>query len=640
MIKTVAVDRDLERHDVMLKSVGKYLKKTKKKLHKYELTLQNQPDLEFAHPDEFVEFDRKLYENLFSDKPAALPSLRKLHKDYMVANPHPIYLSTGEIVLSKEARNAIERDRLSRKVSTRCMDALNEIRKNKFFGKSKAFGTEAEGEVLKVLKIKNPKNEFNEYMRVLTRKRPIHDTKELMGTETRGCGPLKNVDISSIPIFQKKDSAFQIPFKSSARSSAETAEEKKDRLLKHRGADMNPRKTLSPLRERNFSRSIDQSHMTPFNPASGESSIGHRSPISTIRSPGKCNIFPRGFPKDPLQVKIEECSPTSDDGEDIKLLFNTSNHEGKYYFGDTGDFIKSATKESRTAGHVKHVDYTMGALVNRSKGAVSRASASASTFSYGSEDDISVCACIVYFDSILFLTFYTQISERSLSVSVEESIETLSNKELKQSERDREQKLLDLASPTATAWSLKKNKSAFGSPKVAQYTKLEKKESEGDLFATNTSRTFDFPHNLAELRPALRKWYRENEIYSPVRPKTSRFLTEEKKTKYMTIAPELLLPEDYDGETVSIEEAEMMYREFSKSRSEKEMAKSNTESQNGDDVETVSSQNVNSVSSDDQGNDDLVLTELEEMKLYGNFDESGLKNILGGFGGAGLLVSR
>ena len=64
MIKTVEIERELEREEHMIKTVGKYIKKTKRKLHQYELTLQNQPDLERATKSEFVEFDKKLYGNL------------------------------------------------------------------------------------------------------------------------------------------------------------------------------------------------------------------------------------------------------------------------------------------------------------------------------------------------------------------------------------------------------------------------------------------------------------------------------------------------------------------------------------------------------------------------------------------------
>ena len=128
----------------MIKTVGKYIKKTKRKLHQYELTLQNQPDLERATKSEFVEFDKKLYGNLAAgewsflfcihieiemfltskqlphlDKPEELPSIRKVKQDYKLAHPHPIYLSTGELILSKETKDAIEKDRLSRVVSTR-----------------------------------------------------------------------------------------------------------------------------------------------------------------------------------------------------------------------------------------------------------------------------------------------------------------------------------------------------------------------------------------------------------------------------------------------------------------------------------------------------------------------------------------
>ena len=70
-LKTVDIERELEREEYMLKSVGKYIKKTKRKLHQYELTLQNQPDLERALKSEFIEFDKKLYGNLLAGKCSA-----------------------------------------------------------------------------------------------------------------------------------------------------------------------------------------------------------------------------------------------------------------------------------------------------------------------------------------------------------------------------------------------------------------------------------------------------------------------------------------------------------------------------------------------------------------------------------------
>ena len=63
-IQTVDIERELEREEYMLNTVGKYIKKTKRKLHRYELTLQNQPDFERASKSEFIDFDRKLYSDL------------------------------------------------------------------------------------------------------------------------------------------------------------------------------------------------------------------------------------------------------------------------------------------------------------------------------------------------------------------------------------------------------------------------------------------------------------------------------------------------------------------------------------------------------------------------------------------------
>ena len=219
----------------------------------------------------------------------------------------------------------------------------------------------------------------------------------LLGKETADCGPLHLVDKAKIPLFQKKDVYYQIAFKASSRDTPESSETIKDRLLERRGYSLNERK-LSPLRERIRTRAMDRTNLTPFTPTSGQSSIGHPSPISIIPSPGKTNIFPQGFPKDPLVTRIEEedikndRSNADDEGDfkEINFMFDLSCHNGKYYFDDTAEFLKAVTREKKNAGRIKRIDYAMGALEARSKtNFLARASEAGSSFSYGSEDDFS-----------------------------------------------------------------------------------------------------------------------------------------------------------------------------------------------------------------------------------------------------------
>ena len=514
------------------------------------------------------------------------------------------------------------------------------------------FGVEPEGEVIGQRKIVDG---FNTTYRQIRRKRPVGDLSALLGKETASCGPLHLVDKAKIPLFQRKDVYYQVAFKTSSRDKPESSEKKKERLLERRGHTPNERK-LSPLRERIKTRGMDRSNLTPFTPTSGESSIGHRSPISTIPSPGKTNIFPQGFPKDPLVTRIEDRSFEEEDEEEdgvdegdfkeINFMFDLSCHNGKYYFDDTAEFLKAVTKEKKNAGRVKKVDYTMGALVGRStSNFLARASEAGSSFSYGSEDDFSLC---LNDDENSIMEGEITRENGSPTMSIETSA--------KQEEIESLQKL-DFASPTATGWNEKLDRAMFN-PSKNKYrvsknnkkVKLSTKEEGKEKVLTQC----DLPHDLGELKPALRKWYKDNEIHSPVRPQTTNYLKKEKETKYMQIAPELLLPDEYDGETAHGEEADAMYDKFKKQqrvieeqmkaneRKEREDLEKQGEIDGGDmegDFATYIDENgyereLLSARSDQMAEDDekglYALSEIDELKLKGVDVDAYMEGLMSG----------
>ena len=224
---------------------------------------------------------------------------------------------------------------------------------------------------------------------------------------------------------------------------------------------------------------------------------------------------------------------------------------------------------------------------------------------------------------------------------------------------------LDLASPTATAWTEKLNNIMFKPTKSKQNSSRDnsRKVASANEELTNEEDAIEYklPHDLGKLKPALRKWYKDNEIYSPVRPKTSNYLTKEKETKYMQIAPELLLPDNYEGEEVYGEEADAMYNEFKeqqrileelakeKERKEREDLEKQGEMDGGDkegDIATYIDEHrcereLLSARSDEMAADDkngiYALSELDELKLKGvDVDahlEGLMSNLLSGGGG-------
>ena len=599
MINVVEIDRQLELQEFMFKSVGTSIKKTKKKLHKYELTLQNQPDLEFSSREVFEEFDRKLYGQLASNAPTPFPSLISVKKEHKRKNPHPIYLSTGEVILSIEVKAAMERDRLSRVVSTRCIDALNDIRKNKHFGKSKTFGTEAEGEVLKTIKVTEG---YKTRDIVLTRKRPVHDPTVLLGKMTVGCDPLDPIDAHSLPLYQKH-LAYQLAFKAVGRQHAPADGLREARNVTP-GIFVSSTREISPLRQRNMSRALDGTNTSPFSPSSAQTTIGRRSPISTIRSPGKCNIFPRGYPRDPIKVRnknLQASHAIDDDESDHFEGVDIGNHKGKFYFHDTGLFIETVNKKSRLGrGHV-YKDYALGALSARRRVGTSLRSREG----IAQDDTMSL-------DSGIFLSEEEQYSDALALAAVDEM------------------KQLDLASPTATAWAAKKN-SQFANVQ-AKRLDLNKSSNQIPVTVSEINQTrFVFAKDMDNLRPAIRQWFKDHNIYSPVRPKASNFLKEHVHTDYMEIEKELLLPENYEGEEAFGEEADTIYESFKKEqRINEDLERMRLRAAQLDSSIADSEISIDS----DNSKDELEWTKSDELKLAGMTDQhlEGLKDVLHGFG--------
>lgn len=572
-MKSVEMDRDLERHELIINMVKKSLKGTKKKLQSYELALQTQPSLTAAKPQDFVEFDRLTDKILYGSKPPELPTLRKLKEDYQKAHPHPIFLSTGEVVLTKVEREKLEKDRLSRQISTKTLDGLQELRKSKQFGKTKMFGPEPAGEVLKTYRIIE---NYKERTRIVQRKEVIFDESNLIGKMTLDCPPLEKTDTGQIKMFNPSEGLYQLPFKSSERNHV-SAEDIRQRKLRINAKTSTPidRHELSPLRQRIMSRSLDQIDINAFSIRSPYSTLGRVSPISTIRSPSKVHIFPKGHPIDPIAAAQLKTSPAKDVGDDPSYFgdVNVEFYDGKFFFDPT---VKALAKYcTRPQNHIQK-DYTRGALVNWSD-----------TPNLAADDATSVA-----------------LSSGRLSLSTTES----------GSQRVREKK--DLIEPQFIKKVLEAKKQKVGKDKVERKPVL--KELSGDVI--------DLPHDIKDIKHALKRYYKDHDIYHPVRPATSRFLKENKPTTYMEIEKELLLPSNYDGETAYGDEAETMYMSFI------EEQRKNQELEKRARVQTHVEEDDNSsvVETDD---DDLSLSYLEELKLSGQLEHhQGLMAMLAGMG--------
>ena len=535
------LDRSLDLHEIMLKSVDRSLKSTKKKLHKYELTLQNQPDFEKSSPKDFMEFDINLYTELKKSPPEKFPSLLHIKREFKRLNPHPIKLSTGKIVLSKEAKDKIEKDRLSRKISTRTLDALQELRKDKHFGKSKTFGTGKIGEVLRTVKIKDG---YKEYSRNLIRQEPVYDEKNLLGKTTIDCEALEKSDKFSLPLFNPSIGSYQVAFKSPGRKNKNPHESSL-----HVNASMefltdSSGKDISPLRQRILSKTMDNSNINPFSSQSGLSSIGFKSPISTIRSPPQIKMHRlqghQGHHN--IDVKTHVLNDDEDSNEDNLDIneHNLSRHFGKYYSDETYKTVRTLIRKTSTFGNIVHKDFSLGALSLKSS--LNRPFAFSEA--YSTDDDSTVLSS----------------SSNNLSKN---------DQEIKFPKHSHKKKLLSINSQNNLNNSVQ------------------------DVNNNLNSKKFDPPKNLEDIGPTLRKWYEENKIYTPIRPKTTKYLKKQIPVTYMEIEKELILSPNYDGPKVDGEEVEILYNEFIRSKSEsnidivfKEFVKQETDEINEDDFST------------------------------------------------------
>jgi hypothetical protein len=502
------------------------------------------------------------------------------------------------------------------------------------------FGPEPEGEELRTVKFVE---DYKEKTRVLRRKGVVHDESTLLGKTTVDCLPLAHSDICNINLFKAPEGLYRVAFKSTERTR-ESAEEIKERNLKINGYSTLNQHELSPLRQRIRDRTFNEKSVNPFSNRSAVSTIGQSSPISTIRSPGKANIAPKGYPLDPLLVaslksgghgaeSIGTGSGSSSAGQvndpDDFADLNIKIHDGKYYFDGC---IKSLAERSIRLRNSLHKDYSKGALENWSR---------SSEFRIIDDDGDN---------GTRVSTLDDDDSSRALSsgrLSCASSSLPHSNAnplQVKGGLKTAGEKLgMSTNSLTKRKDIRGGNKSNFGeyeSPKRQPVKPQQEKQLFDQKDPAATTIIVDLPHDLKMIKHALKKIYEEKDIYTPVRPKTTKFLKKNEPTEYAEIEKELLLPVSYDGEVAYGDEADAMYHAFlveQRERAEQERLAWKEALKIDGENSTVLTEDE-SIAQDenyDQGDDEnLALTALEELKLSGQLvQHQGLKNFLQVMGG-------
>ena len=364
-MKAVHLESNLELKEIQQNQMKASMKKVRKKLQKFEMALSIRPEDEAQAKKQ----DDDLKAILMQHRPAQLPSLVDIQRKNKDDNPRPIKLSTGEVVLTRKEIEDRKRDQKSRIVPTAALEKLAESKKHKTFGVTSYFGGKVEGETLGVIKNYEGMNRYEKGSRTLTRKGPFfnHMAKSSAppwfhpgyyeNSDRKILAP-KEMEVN----FEKMTSRYK-------KSSEEFRQERKQvaeantrffqETLKSRGEYRAPASFASLDRcSRPHSVEASISMETPFSRMSAKSSIGLKNPDSRITSP--INI---GLPRRP-SYSLQSLDDHQSDGlpldEQLVYKYDNIRHDNRYYFEETGSIARSL--EYTKPRDAPKMDYTYGSL--------------------------------------------------------------------------------------------------------------------------------------------------------------------------------------------------------------------------------------------------------------------------------------
>ncbi len=147
------MDLQLKQQEVMFKTAKSSLKSCKNRLNNIEITAH----LQTVDNKGSAVLDKRMNDLLSRNPPKPFPTLNQLKKNIEKQNPPPVKLSTGEVVLTKEQKNIIKKEKELKALSSNAIQQLNKLMPAKNYSKNSTFGVQQEGEVLKVIKDYNGK---------------------------------------------------------------------------------------------------------------------------------------------------------------------------------------------------------------------------------------------------------------------------------------------------------------------------------------------------------------------------------------------------------------------------------------------------------------------------------------------------
>jgi len=361
-MQAVPLVRDLEMKDRQKALLKMSMKNAKKKLQKFEMSLQ-------MNRGNMKKGEKELEQILGENRPQVFPSLKQLERNHKVKNPRPIRLSTGEIVLTRVEQEEMEKDRRSRVVPVEALAKLAEARKDKTFGVTSYFGGKLEGEALRTVKNYNGMNQYERGQRTLQRKGAWFPHYQESSAPKWFYPGYYEYDDEVI-----KPKKFTPNFEKQTPRHGKTSEEFKEERMKVAAANQEyfrrvqersgkfveePRYATPSVCSRPHSND-EQSLMSvtsPWSVVSAESTMDLVDPSSRGKSPSNINMR-RRLSKDMLKAKVQ---PGFEDELSQRDLVR---HMNRYYHQpNEGTAIAIlAERDGRGPGFKRPVDYTHGAL--------------------------------------------------------------------------------------------------------------------------------------------------------------------------------------------------------------------------------------------------------------------------------------
>jgi hypothetical protein len=361
-MRLVPLDRELEHHELLVETGLKSLKRIKNKLGKYQLSCYLAPITGSAR--EIKEWENKASKILEEKRPIPTPTLREYTLEYKRKNPHPIMLSTGEVIKSKETKEEQRKEKEARKLRDKTLAYLKESRQLKNFSKAHSFGVLPRDEVLRTIENYNGCNTFFKSSRTLVRKHGY----SRMFEESSLPSWIDAISYSQKPSrTTATDKSYQLSFLSTSREHVK-ASEIKEKLIQLRsiqstsgdgGSVHGDESIFSVLSrpsscERPHSKREYLPEPNAVSISSPLSTIGRVMPVNRMKSPTDVRIKP-------LEGAIALSDSSTIDEDTVSLAKSFDVQRGKYHFDETGSIVKSLVKDL-TMKHPNIHDFTQGAL--------------------------------------------------------------------------------------------------------------------------------------------------------------------------------------------------------------------------------------------------------------------------------------